>query len=105
MKHVPIKLFKVQRFIRRLLAVGSIMSGLREFGSKVRRVDPTGQEVDTGRRKLRDEGFHNVVPSGTIAATKPTTMEMINYVDTCEISSSHSGEYDVQSCLLGYTAV
>jgi hypothetical protein len=24
---------------------------------------------------------------------------------TCEISSSHGGEYDVQSCLLGYTAV
>jgi hypothetical protein len=24
---------------------------------------------------------------------------------TCEISSSHGGEYDVQSCLLGCTAV
>jgi hypothetical protein len=24
---------------------------------------------------------------------------------SCEISSSHGGEYDVQSCLLGYTAV
>jgi hypothetical protein len=23
----------------------------------------------------------------------------------CEISSSHGGEYDVQSCLLGYTAI
>jgi hypothetical protein len=23
----------------------------------------------------------------------------------CEISSSHGGKYDVQSCLLGYTAV
>jgi hypothetical protein len=23
----------------------------------------------------------------------------------CEVSSSHGGEYDVQSCLLGYTAV
>jgi hypothetical protein len=23
----------------------------------------------------------------------------------CEISSSHGGEYDVQSCLLGYTAM
>jgi hypothetical protein len=23
----------------------------------------------------------------------------------CEISSSHGGEYDVQSCLLGYTVV
>jgi hypothetical protein len=23
----------------------------------------------------------------------------------CEISSSHGGEYDVQSCVLGYTAV
>jgi hypothetical protein len=34
-----------------------------------------------------------------------------NYLKTtgikiiCEISSSHGGEYDVQSCLLGYTAV
>jgi hypothetical protein len=26
-------------------------------------------------------------------------------VATREISSSHGGEYDVQSCLLGYTAV
>jgi hypothetical protein len=26
-------------------------------------------------------------------------------VKICEISSSHGGEYDVQSCLLGYTAV
>jgi hypothetical protein len=25
--------------------------------------------------------------------------------EQCEISSSHGGEYDVQSCLLGYTAV
>jgi hypothetical protein len=25
-------------------------------------------------------------------------------VQRCEISSSHGGEYDVQSCLLGYTA-
>jgi hypothetical protein len=25
--------------------------------------------------------------------------------DSCEISSSHGGEYDVQNCLLGYTAV
>jgi hypothetical protein len=25
--------------------------------------------------------------------------------ERCEISSSHGGEYDVQSCLLGYTAV
>jgi hypothetical protein len=27
------------------------------------------------------------------------------YISVCEISSSHGGEYDVQSCLLGYTAV
>jgi hypothetical protein len=26
-------------------------------------------------------------------------------IHLCEISSSHGGEYDVQSCLLGYTAV
>jgi len=29
----------------------------------------------------------------------------INEVEVCEISSSHGGEYDVQSCLLGCTAV
>jgi hypothetical protein len=28
-----------------------------------------------------------------------------SHLHTCEISSSHGGEYDVQSCLLGYTAV
>jgi hypothetical protein len=27
------------------------------------------------------------------------------HVPPCEISSSHGGEYDVQSCLLGCTAV
>jgi hypothetical protein len=30
---------------------------------------------------------------------------MDNIFMVCEISSSHGGEYDVQSCLLGYTAV
>jgi hypothetical protein len=29
----------------------------------------------------------------------------INMWEVCEISSSHGGEYDVQSCLLGCTAV
>jgi hypothetical protein len=29
----------------------------------------------------------------------------INELKDCEISSSHGGEYDVQSCLLGCTAV
>jgi hypothetical protein len=29
----------------------------------------------------------------------------IKHDKICEISSSHGGEYDVQSCLLGYTAV
>jgi hypothetical protein len=29
----------------------------------------------------------------------------IQLTPSCEISSSHGGEYDVQSCLLGYTAV
>jgi hypothetical protein len=37
------------------------------------------------------------------------TLESIDTGDNinlpCEISSSHGGEYDVQSCLLGYTAV
>jgi hypothetical protein len=28
-----------------------------------------------------------------------------NFKIICDISSSHGGEYDVQSCLLGYTAV
>jgi hypothetical protein len=36
-----------------------------------------------------------------------TISEKLHYktILTCEISSSHGGEYDVQSCLLGYTAV
>jgi hypothetical protein len=29
----------------------------------------------------------------------------VNTHDLCEISSSHGGEYDVQSCFLRYTAV
>jgi hypothetical protein len=29
-------------------------------------------------------------------------VEAKTMVETCEISSSHGGEYDVQSCLLGY---
>jgi hypothetical protein len=32
-------------------------------------------------------------------------VQVYNTVILCEISSSHGGEYDVQSCLLGYTAV
>jgi hypothetical protein len=42
----------------------------------------------------------------------PSTVEYIIVSETairrqlyCQISSSHGGEYDVQSCLLGYTAV
>jgi hypothetical protein len=30
---------------------------------------------------------------------------LANVTFSCEISSSHGGEYDVQSCLLGCTAV
>jgi hypothetical protein len=30
-------------------------------------------------------------------------MEEVTHILYCEISSSHGGEYDVQSCLLGYT--
>jgi hypothetical protein len=33
------------------------------------------------------------------------SVDMLNKVTLCEISSSHGGEYDVQSCLLGCTAV
>jgi hypothetical protein len=44
---------------------------------------------------------HSVVfPSLTASDTRTYK---IGY--DCEISSSHGGEYDVQSCLLGYTAV
>jgi hypothetical protein len=35
--------------------------------------------------------------------TKFTSIQNNGYI--CEISSSHGGEYDVQSCLLGCTAV
>jgi hypothetical protein len=31
--------------------------------------------------------------------------QTVEDIEHCEISSSHGGEYDVQSCLLGYTAV
>jgi hypothetical protein len=27
------------------------------------------------------------------------------FMELCEISGSHGGEYDVQNCFLGYTAV
>jgi hypothetical protein len=45
----------------------------------------------------------------SLRKNKPVNIE-IKYKNTkvgktCEISSSHGGEYDVQSCLLGYTAV
>jgi hypothetical protein len=30
---------------------------------------------------------------------------IFNILGLCEISSSHGGEYDVQNCLLGCTAV
>jgi hypothetical protein len=32
-------------------------------------------------------------------------VRLITRLLLCEISSSHGGEYDVQNCLLGYTAV
>jgi hypothetical protein len=35
----------------------------------------------------------------------PHGLETLTSIELCEISSSHGGEYDVQSCLLGYTAV
>jgi hypothetical protein len=34
-----------------------------------------------------------------------TIYTICNYKKSCEISSSHGGEYDVQSCLLGYTVI
>jgi hypothetical protein len=37
-------------------------------------------------------------------AVKTSKKREIEEGDQCEISSSHGGEYDVQSCLLGYTA-
>jgi hypothetical protein len=36
---------------------------------------------------------------------EPKLIEVDQNPQECEISSSHGGEYDVQSCLLGYTAV
>jgi hypothetical protein len=35
----------------------------------------------------------------------PPPVLISSLMNLCEISSSHGGEYDVQSCLLGYTAV
>jgi hypothetical protein len=37
--------------------------------------------------------------------SKYREISQIASMKQCEISSSHGGEYDVQSCLLGYTAV
>jgi hypothetical protein len=36
---------------------------------------------------------------------RPICIKENTLLKLCEISSSHGGEYDVQSCLLGYTAV
>jgi hypothetical protein len=38
-------------------------------------------------------------------STSPAKFWVTMHSGICEISSSHGGEYDVQSCLLGYTAV
>jgi hypothetical protein len=58
---------------------------LRVFDNRVlRRIfGPKRDEVTGEWRKMHNEELHNL----------------------CEISSSHGGEYDVQSCLLGYTAM
>jgi hypothetical protein len=37
--------------------------------------------------------------------TEATSQIYEKHVKFCEISSSHGGEYDVQNCLLGCTAV
>jgi hypothetical protein len=43
--------------------------------------------------------------SGSLDRGSDKTGQETNILYSCEISSSHGGEYDVQSCLLGYTAV
>jgi hypothetical protein len=47
-------------------------------------------------RKSRKEKVRNVTIREIMEAGK-------NILEVCEISSSHGGEYDVQSCLLGFT--
>jgi hypothetical protein len=43
-----------------------------------------------------------VIYGSNITTSNSTTLQLYNI---CEISSSHGGDYDVQSCLLVYTAV
>jgi hypothetical protein len=64
------------------------------------------------RRLLFINSIKLVEISRVIAVVKNTwnryssfTLNLTNNYSWCEISSSHGGEYDVQSCLLGYTAV
>jgi hypothetical protein len=40
-----------------------------------------------------------------LVVSSERTFNVLKQVMNCEISSSHGGEYDVQSCLMGYTAV
>jgi hypothetical protein len=39
------------------------------------------------------------------SSDEPASSVKRKEINTCEISSSHGGEYDVQSCLLGCTAM
>jgi hypothetical protein len=63
-----------------------------------------GDEAEGWRKLDKDAAFLSYceavkVKTGAMVETRST------HGFVCEISSSHGGEYDVQSCLLGYTAV
>jgi hypothetical protein len=63
-------------------------------------VDNTVLEESHKPKEVRGETGPRNITLGCEDDDKLQTME-----NTCEISSSHGSEYDVQSCLLGYTAV
>jgi hypothetical protein len=70
-------------------------------------------------KKLQGINLENICTSNGIRLSVFVLIEMLSYTNLntnekknkignqiiCEISSSHGGEYDVQSCLLGCTAV
>jgi hypothetical protein len=61
--------------------------------------------VTTCRTKAHtgEELLHKIMDGVAHTREHPEIIQRV--VNSCEISSSHGGEYDVQSCLLGYTAV
>jgi hypothetical protein len=76
----------------------------------LRRIFVPGRDETTGdRREVHKSQLHNMCFSPYVIRMIKSRLFAITFhserVNSCEISSSHGGEYDVQSCLLGCTAV